>query len=325
MSYKDQLAETSRFLKGNDPFLVVNHVNPDGDATGSLLAMGFILEALGKSFVLVNEGATPEKFFVVALSEQIKNLTTEPLTQKYRQIIALDCGDLKRVGEVSKFFDEDVALLNIDHHPTNDHFGTVNLIKTDACATAEILFDLVKVLEIPLTQDLATALYMGILTDTGGFRYSNTTAEVMEKAAELLRYGVKPGDVAERCLETISSSYLHLLQQVLPTLALNKEDKVAFLSISVDAREKSAASNEDMEGIVNYARNIEGVEVGVLFKQMDEKTVKVSLRSKREVDVSAIAKVLGGGGHARAAGCTVYDSLDNAQHLLLEKIEELWG
>jgi len=326
MNYSDQLVETSRFLKENDHFLVVNHVNPDGDATGSLLAMGYILKALGKQFVLVNEGPTPVKFLADYLGElPIQDATRTPLNHKYRTVITVDCGDLVRVGTVANFFESDVRILNIDHHPTNDHFGTVNLIRTDACATAEILFDLVKAMPVAITKELATALYMGILTDTGGFRYSNTTADVMEKASDLLRYGVEPGVLAERCLETITFSYLQLLQLVLPTLTMHKNNQIAFLTITKEAQERCKAGNEDMEGMVNYTRNIEGVEVGVLFKQIDEQTVKVSLRSKRNVDVSVIAHELGGGGHAKASGCTIYESLEKAQRLVLQKIEHFWG
>lgn len=325
MSYRDELLAASRFLKENDHFLVVNHVSPDGDATGSLLAMGHILQALGKQFKLVNEGTTSEKFLFIPLSEEVMNLSEEPLDQKYQHVIALDCGDFPRVGDAARFFADDVKLLNIDHHPTNDLFGTTNLVRVDACATAEILFDLVEAMNIELTTELATALYMGILTDTGGFRYSNTNAEVMEKIAVLLKHGVSPADVAERCLETISQSYLRLLQLVLPTLTMHKENQIAFLTISLEAMEQSQATPEDMEGMVNYARNIEGVEVGVLFKQVDPQTVKASLRSKRDINVSAIAKELGGGGHARAAGCTIKDDLERAQQIILEKLNQVWG
>lgn len=325
MTYKKDLEATGRFLRENDHFLVVNHVSPDGDATGSLLAMGYILQALGKKFILANEGPTPEKFLFIPLSEKIINLSEVELDQIFDRAIALDCGDFPRIGEAARHLSEDVQLLNIDHHPTNDLFGQVNLVRTDACATAEILYDLVKEMGLPLHTSLATALYMGLLTDTGGFRYSNTTAEVMHKAADLLNQGVSPSDVAERCLETITASYLKLLREVLPTLSMDFNDEAAFLTISLEAMEASQANREDMEGLVNYARNIEGVEVGILFKQVDMETVKVSLRSKKHIDVSAIAKALGGGGHAKAAGCTVKGSLDEVTQIVKKRLEQAWG
>ncbi len=325
MSYKLDLAAAGRFLAENDHFLVVNHVNPDGDATGSLLAVGHMLKALGKKFTLANEGPTPEKFKFIPLSEGILDLSGQKLDRTFDRVIALDCGDFHRVGTVAEYFSEGFKLLNIDHHPTNDSFGAVNLVRTDACATAEILYDLVKDMQIPLHKDLATSLYMGLLTDTGGFRYSNTTAEVMHKAADLLRYEVSPGEVAERCLETITVSYLRLLREVLPTLAMDFNNRAAYLTITLEAMEASQANREDMEGIVNYARNIEGVEVGVLFKQVDSDIVKVSMRSNRTVDVAAIAKELGGGGHAKASGCTVKGSLEEVTQVVREKLNQAWG
>ncbi|MEW9667678.1 bifunctional oligoribonuclease/PAP phosphatase NrnA [Ammoniphilus sp. 3BR4] len=325
MNYKQDLEAAGRFLRENDRFLVVNHVSPDGDATGSILAMGHMLQALGKEFVLVNEGSTPEKFLFIPHSNKIINLSEEKPDGLFDHAIALDCGDFLRVGEAARYFTKDVQLLNVDHHPTNDLFGKFNLVRTDACATAEILYDLVKEMGIPLHTGLATSLYMGLLTDTGGFRYSNTTAEVLQKAADLLNHGVSPSEVAERCLETITASYLRLLREVLPTLTMDFNDEAAYLTITLEAMEVSQANPEDMEGIVNYARNIEGVEVGVLFKQMDPETVKVSFRSNKKVDVSAIAKELGGGGHAKAAGCTVKGSLPEVIEIVKNRLGQAWS
>ena len=324
MSYQESLCSAGRFLKENDHFLVINHVSPDGDATGSLLAMGHILSALDKTFVLANEGETPEKFLFLPLGEKIVNLSDGILDSQFNKVIALDCGDEKRMGKAVNYMTEDATLLNIDHHQSNDSFGAFNLIRTDACATAEILLDLVKDMGLSLTRDLAMCLYTGILTDTGGFRYSNTNAVVMNKAAELLSVGVEPAVVAERCLETITSSYIRLLQLVFPTLSLEMDGRVASLTITTDAMKESTASLEDMEGIVNYARNIEGVEVGILYKQIDSTTVKVSLRSRSIIDVAAIAKAVGGGGHARAAGCTIQGDIKEVQGLVLEKVRQAW-
>lgn len=324
MSYQESLCSAGRFLKENDHFLVINHVSPDGDATGSLLAMGHILSALDKTFVLANEGETPEKFLFLPLGNQIVNLSDGILDSQFNKVIALDCGDEKRMGKAVNYMAEDATLLNIDHHQSNDSFGAFNLIRTDACATAEILLDLVKDMGLSLTRDLAMCLYTGILTDTGGFRYSNTNAVVMNKAAELLSVGVEPAVVAERCLETITSSYIRLLQLVFPTLSLEMDGRVASLTITTDAMKESTASLEDMEGIVNYARNIEGVEVGILYKQIDSTTVKVSLRSRSIIDVAAIAKAVGGGGHARAAGCTIQGDIKEVQGLVLEKVRQAW-
>jgi len=325
MSYKEQLSIAGRFLAENDHFLVLNHVSPDGDATGSLLAMGHILQAMGKTFTLANEGQTPKKLLFLPLSESILDLSIQDDLQPFSAVIALDCGDYKRIGDATRFIKEDVPILNIDHHPTNDCFGTVNVVWTQACATAEILFDLVKQMDIPLTKELASALYMGFLTDTGGFRYSNTTPEVMSKAAELLSCGVSPAEMAERCLETFTKAFVQLLRQVLETLDVSFFGKVATLSVTLDTMKEVSADSDDLDGLVNYARNIEGVEVGILFKEKDKNTIKVSLRSRQYVDVAKIAKQLGGGGHVRAAGCTINASLDEAKQMIHEILVKAMG
>jgi phosphoesterase RecJ-like protein len=322
MSYQDELAAAGRFLKDNDHFLVVNHVQPDGDATGSLLAVAHVLKALGKQFTLVNEGSTPAKFRFLPLCNEIVNLSDQPLAQTFHCVITVDCGDFGRVGRVVDYIDKDADMLNIDHHPTNDGFGTTNLIRTDACATAEILYDLVQQMGLPISRDLGSCLYTGLLTDTGGFRYANTNSQVLRKASDLLEAGVSPSEIAERCLETIPSSYISLLKEVLPTLTMEFNGSVSSLSVSTDALLKSKASPEDTEGLISYARNIEGVEVGILYKQVDQETVKVSFRSKSKVDVSVIAKDFGGGGHVRAAGCTMKGSLEQVKQQVHMKLKD---
>jgi phosphoesterase RecJ-like protein len=319
-SYQASLEAAARFLNEHQHFLVVNHVNPDGDATGSLLAMGWVLRQLGKQATLVNEGETPGKFMFLPGAEAILNASAQAEHHTYDAVITCDCADFARVGSVEAWFVPERKLLNIDHHPTNDLFGTTNLVRVDAAATAEIIFDLVKHMRLPLNKELATCLYTGMLTDTGGFRYSNTTPYIMEAASELLAHGVEPAAIAERVLESITKAHVGLLQRSLQTLELSDGDKAAYLTVTLNDLEETGASNEDTEGLVNYGRNIEGVEVGILLKEVADGKVKVSFRSRSEVDVAAIAKSLGGGGHVRAAGCTVSGTLDEVKAIVTQKV-----
>ncbi|CEH31947.1 exopolyphosphatase [Aneurinibacillus migulanus] len=321
-SYKASLEAAASFLNEHDHFLVVNHVNPDGDATGSLLAMKWILHRLGKQATLVNEGETPVKFMFLPGADEIIDASVQAERHTYDAIITCDCADFARIGEVKMWFAPNCALLNIDHHPTNDLFGTVNLVRTDAAATAEIIFDLINHIQLVPGKELATCLYTGLLTDTGGFRYSNTTSHVMAAASELLGYGVEPGSIAERVLESITKAHISLLQRSLQTLQLTDDDKAAYLTVTLSDLTATGASSEDTEGIVNYGRNIDGVEVGVLFKEVAEDQIKVSFRSRSEVDVASIAKSLGGGGHIRAAGCTVAAPLMEAKRIVIQKVSE---
>ncbi len=321
-NYKRSFKEAARFLREHDHFLVVNHVNPDGDATGSLLAVGCLLKRMGKSFTLVNEGETPGRFSFLPMYGELINVSQTPLAETYRYVIAVDSADRERMGKVRQFFVEDVLILNIDHHPTNDRYGAVNLIRDDAASTTEVIYELLEDMGEGLDHDLATCLYTGLLTDTGGFRYANTTAEVMYKAAELLKFGVSPSKVAERCLELKSEAYLSLLQRSLRTLEVIEDGQVAHISISLEDMSQSGAGRDDVDGIVNYPRNIENVEVAICFKQVEEDIVKVSFRSREKVDVAAIAKHFGGGGHIRASGCTVEGTLEQVKEKVLRQVKQ---
>ncbi|GAB7388261.1 bifunctional oligoribonuclease/PAP phosphatase NrnA [Bacillaceae bacterium] len=318
--YRQSLRAAAQFIREHDDFLVVSHVNPDGDATGSALAVAALLKEIGKGCTLVNEGETPQKFRFLPSAEHIRNYTENPPGRTYRAVIAVDAADLARLGKVVEIFHEDAKLLNIDHHSTNDRYGDVNLIKESACATAEIVYELLQEMGVSLSRDIAECLYTGLLTDTGGFRYANTNAYVLQIASELLQHGVSPAKIAERCLETITRAHLEMLKAALDTLTFEAGGLLAVLTVTKEVLAQTGAQKEDVEGFVNYARNIEGVEVGILFKEILEKEVKVSFRSRSYVDVAEIAKKLGGGGHVRASGCTLPMTLEEAKKTVIPEV-----
>ncbi|MBP1155961.1 MULTISPECIES: bifunctional oligoribonuclease/PAP phosphatase NrnA [unclassified Paenibacillus] len=310
--YEAQLRSAAEFIRSNDDFLVVSHVQPDGDASGSTFAMAWMLRSLNKSFTLINEGRIPEKFMYMAGSFSVIPYEMEPPEQKFGRIISVDCADFGRIGQVQGCFSSEWQLLNIDHHATNDNFGYVNLVRADAAATVEVLYDLVLELGVELTRELNICIYSGLLTDTGGFRYSNTSPKVLQIAADMLARGVQGHELAERLLETMTYGQVSLLKRTLSTLSFAHDNRVAWLHVTLDDLSNTDASSEDMDGLVNYARNVEGVEVGMLFKEKRPGTVKVSLRSSGQADVAAIAKGFGGGGHIKAAGCTINGSIEEA-------------
>jgi len=325
MINRESLQEAARFLREHDRFLVLSHVNPDGDATGSALATAMMLEALGKEYIVANEGETPKKFSFLPRFHLLRNLSQQPLNETFSAVIAVDCADRSRMGNVEALFAPGAALLNIDHHPTNDRFGSVNLIDPEAAATAEVLFELAQAAGISFHEELALCIYTGLLTDTGGFRYANTSPRVMEIAAKLLTYGVKPSEVAERCLEEITYSHVKILRRALQTLTLSHQGKIAAISVRQKDFAETGADREDVSGLVNYCRNIEGVEVGVSFVEAEQEAVKVSMRSRDLVDVSAVAKQLGGGGHKKAAGCTLRGDLEQVKKQVLQILGQAVG
>jgi bifunctional oligoribonuclease and PAP phosphatase NrnA len=318
--YKRQLEAAAAFIEQHDDFLVVSHIQPDGDAASSTYVTGWILEQLGKSYTLINEGSMPAKFASLWGSDRVLNLSIEAPNRTYSHVISVDCADFSRIGKVSTLFDDQVQLLNIDHHPTNDQFGTCHLIKHDAAATVQILYDLAVEMNITPSLQFGECIYTGLLTDTGGFRYSNTSPEVLQIGADLLKLGVRGSVIAEEVLERVTFSQIVLLQMALSTLSFAHQQKIAWLSVSAEDLLQSGASNEDLDGLVNYPRNVEGVEVGMLFKEKEPGVVKVSLRSAGKVDVAQIAQHFSGGGHVRASGCTIYGTLQEATDTIVREV-----
>ncbi|MEK3915462.1 bifunctional oligoribonuclease/PAP phosphatase NrnA [Paenibacillus sp. FSL H7-0331] len=320
-SYSVQLNEAAQFIQTKDDFLVVSHIQPDGDAAGSTFAVAWMLSSLGKRFTLVNEGEMPKKYMYMAGSQQtILNYDADAIPLTYKYVISVDCADFSRIGRVNQLFAEDAAILNIDHHATNDLFGSVNLVLAEAAATVEVLYDLGKVLGISFSNELNICIYSGLLTDTGGFRYANTSPKVMQIAADMLQRGVKGHELAEHLLEKLSYPQVSLIKRSLNTLTFDSSKRIGWLAVSLEDLQDSGASNDDLDGLVNYPRNVEGVEVGLLFKERAGGHVKVSLRSGGTVDVAHIAKSFGGGGHIRAAGCTVKGSLHEAIESVVKEV-----
>lgn len=316
-----QLKQAKAFIEEHHRFLVVAHIQPDGDAISSTCAIAYLLEHLGKSYVLMNESPLPPKFAFLYGSERIQQFNEQEVHgEKFDAIITLDCADAKRLGKVEKMFSEQVPLLNIDHHPTNDFFGSCQLIDPQAAATVEVLYDLLSQFELAWDERIATCIYTGLLTDTGGFRYANTTSKVMQIAAEMLQTGVKGHELAERLLERTTHAHVQVLKRALATLQFAANDQVCWMSVKEQDFTETGATNDDLEGLISYPRNIEGVKIAVLFKELGPQEVKVSLRSSGEKNVAKIAQHFGGGGHVLAAGVTMSYNLEQSISLIIDQV-----
>lgn len=317
------LQEAATFIAERDDFLVVSHVQPDGDAISSTVAVGWLLEKLGKKYTMLNEGPVPSRLHFLWKSSEIVTLHEEqPPVRQFRNVIAVDCADFARVGKAADWFAPDMQMLNIDHHPTNNGFGQVNVLRFDAAATAEILFEFIDHLALELDRNAATAIYTGLLTDTGGFRYSSTSPLVMAMASRLLEAGVNGPELAEVLLERMTMGQMRMIQRGLSRLTFSEDQQIAWLWATSEDLLETGATNEDLEGLVNYPRNIEGVQVGVLFKENGHKSVKVSFRSAGRVNVAAVAQQFGGGGHVRAAGCRLTDPLPEVIEQVIDAVRK---
>ncbi|KOR89965.1 DHH family phosphoesterase [Paenibacillus solani] len=320
-TYEQELQQVKSFLLEHDDYLVVSHVQPDGDAVSSTLAVGWLLSCLGKKFTMINEGSIPKRMKMLWHAEDILNLSEQQPDREFSHVICVDCADFARVGYTKQLFADDASIVNIDHHPTNDGYGAVNLVVPEAAATAEILYDLLNLFEVNWDPEIATAIYTGLLTDTGGFRYSNTSPKVMRIASDLLSYGVNGPEIAETLLEEMTLPQTKILVEALNTLSLSEDGRIAWVYVTPEQMELCGAVSEDLEGIVNYPRNIQGVEVGILFKSLKSGIVKASLRSAGRVDVAALAQTFGGGGHVRAAGCSIEGSLQDIIPRVVEQVK----
>jgi phosphoesterase RecJ-like protein len=300
----DQVVEELRLA---DKLLLTTHENPDGDALGSLLGMHWILRQLGKDSLMYlspDEFPLPHEYRHMESSEIVG---APPSDMDERVAVFLDCGNIDRMP-VDFLQREGIHILNVDHHHDNTRFGTANLVDAQASCTAEIVWRLSKELGAELTTDIANALYVGLITDTGKFMYENTTADAHLMAAELIEAGVEPHSIYSRIYESLPVTRLMLLQRALASLERFDDGAVAMLHLTVEDFEQTGAVENDSEGIVDHARAVEGTAVAVLVRDLIGDRVgkrKISMRSTDgRVDVSEIARSFGGGGHRQAAGAT---------------------
>lgn len=292
--------------------LLASHKNPDGDALGSCMALGLALKALGKSVTIYNESGVPAIFRYLP---QVGMMTQSPgEMKKFDTAVILDCGDPQRIGHLYKSIEKIPVVLNIDHHPTNTRFGNARLIKPEACSTSEIIHDVITGLGVEITRDMAFAIYTGIMSDTGSFRFSNTTRKSFEICADMVERGADPYIVAQNIYSPYSLGRIKLLNMVLESIELSTNGKLSLMSLTQRMLKETGTSPEDVNGLVNYAKHIEDVKVAAFIQEAenqiqerirdDETLYYVSLRSDGTIDVSSFAATFGGGGHSTAAGFT---------------------
>lgn len=312
MSKNCTLEEIAALLLAQDKLVLCPHVSPDGDALGSTLALKMALEKAGKKVTVMVDDDVPKAFgFLPQIDCFVKPANDE--VAEADLLVVLDASSLDRIGKVAQAV-KAKAVANIDHHISNTQFADYLYLNTEAAATAEILCNLVEKLGITPDKDLATCLYTGIYTDCGSFRYANTTPGTMRAAAKLLEYGARPNEISD-ALGTNTRANIEMLGKVLQTLAFYNDGKISTLEINTDLYDKDV----NTDNFISFARYIEGVDVAVLFKAVEPAVTRVSMRSQ-DTDVAAIALSFGGGGHVRAAGCTVELPLEQAKAKVLEAI-----
>jgi len=311
-----------RIIRKHERFLIASHIGPEGDAIGSQLAMAEILRQLGKSYILVNADPIPKTLKFMPLAATIRKRLKK--TDKFDVALILDCASAERLGGIQKSIGEDKKIVNIDHHISNKHFGDINLVDTHKSSTGELLYVLAEKLGIELNHRLALYVYTSILTDTGGFKYPNTTSFTHKVVSRLLKYDLNPAKINEFIYESNTLASRKLLGMVLETMALSNSGRVAHMTMTNQMLHKADATARDAEDFVNYARYIKGVQVAMIFSHTSRKgAIKISFRSNSRVDVNKLAQKFGGGGHPTASGCMITGSMEKVKQMVLGEVGEI--
>jgi phosphoesterase RecJ-like protein len=320
MSASEAFAPLQRLVDSHERFLVISHLRPDGDAYGSTLGLGLALRGLGKEVKVVNADGMAPLFGFLPGSETLQP-TTDFTPEADRLVIAVDCADRRRLGSA---FDKwgRTPDVNIDHHVSNSGYAALNVIDAAAPATAQLLFEIIRALRWPLNAGVASNLYVGLMTDTGCFRYRQTTARTFAVAGELVEAGADPTALSESCYQSFRPERLLLLREVLNALHFREDGKVAWFHLTPETYARSGATPDETEGLIEYLQSVRSVEVAFVLEAMADGLSRASLRSRGTVDVNRICGELGGGGHRLAAGLRTKLPLPDLQARLLQLIAE---
>lgn len=311
-------------LKKKDHFLLASHVNPEGDAVGSLLAIESLLKRLGKKTMIVCEDSFPERLHCLRYRGHwnvLRDLKDKKL--HFNALVVTDCPTLERIGKVRELLQSDAVIFNIDHHVSNARFGRYNYVKPEAAACGEVVYEIFHEFELPVTKEEAVALYVSLSTDTGSFKYSNTGIRAHQIAAKLIETGIDVDRINEELYATYSLNKIQLYSRLLAKVETAFNGKVAWVAMSRTDLLASDATYEDTEGFIDFLKYLKEVKVAFFLSEMEKPNeVKVSFRSKEKYDVNQIATAFGGGGHKKASGCALAMGLSEAVQAILKQIQK---
>jgi phosphoesterase RecJ-like protein len=307
-------------IKEAQTIVILTHETPDGDAVGSSLAVKIALRQLGKEADVI----IPEYSRCFGFLPEAENIKVESKIKNYDLAIAVDCADLKRLVGEKEYFETAKSTINIDHHSSNTMYADLNFVNPVSPANCEVLAGMVLYFGLEISKELGTCLVTGIITDTGGFRYSGVTAETFEFTADLLRKGVKISNIYKRVLDTKTKANFELTKLVENRMEFLEDGKVTFTYMNLEDEKAVNAETGDHEGLVEIGRAIEGVEVSAFIREKEgQGGYKVSLRSNEYLNVSDVAMRFGGGGHPKAAGCFITGTVEEVKEKLLAEIKKV--
>lgn len=324
INLKEVSSELKKLIDTSQSIAVASHLNPDGDNLGSVTAMIGMLNKLGKNPVFILDDSIPSSFKFLPNLSSAKN--PDDIEDTFDLFIALDSSDEDRMGDrVKEIFNKSKKTVNIDHHFSNKNYADLNIVDEKSPATCELLTRIFKYLNFELNKEIATSLFTGLSTDTGSFKYSSVSSKTFEIASELFKYDIDIKEVTQNVYQSRSRQKTDLLIRAMNSIEYFHEDKIAVVIVTIDDMEKTGAAKADADGIVEFVRDIDTVELAVLLKEKDD-CIRLSLRSKSYMDCTKIASIFNGGGHVRASGGTInHTDLKKAKKDLVKVAEEeLW-
>ena len=311
------LSQVVELIESKSKFGITTHIKPDGDGVGSSLGLCWLLKSLGKSAEVIVRGDIPPSYRNLPGAQDIRDVET--LDGEYDAVFIIECSDLERPGIKGL---EDQFTVNIDHHATSAHFGSINWIDSTASAVGEMIYNLCKAIGGRVTREIAECVYMALVTDTGSFHFSNTTERTLKVASELIKAGAKPARISEAVYNNYPWSRIELMRQVLGTVKREESGKVAMMRQTLAMREHAGAIDGDNNGFVNIPLAARDVLAVVYMREVAANEYRVSLRSKGDINVARVAEKFGGGGHRNAAGLRVEGDWDTKERELVEAVKE---
>lgn len=317
----NDMKEVFNLINNSKSICIAGHKAPDGDCIGSVMALYEIIKPLNKQIEIYIDGEIPYNYKLFIDEDLIAKKYNN---EKFDLLVVLDCSDTQRLGKFEDVFKNANKTICIDHHKTNKGYADINIIDTSMSSTGELLFDVFMASEKKLTKEIARYLYIAILTDTGKFSYANTTSMTHLKAAKLIELGVDVADIDNIIYNSKPSNVVKAFIDCIANIELHYDNKFGLATITKSNLKNNNVNMQDLDGVVEFIREIKEVEVSCVLKEYEEKNTKVSLRAKGDIDVSNISVKFGGGGHSKAAGFEINETLENTKKLLIEIFKDIF-
>ncbi len=311
------LSQVVELIENKSKFAITTHIKPDGDGVGSSLGLCWLLRSLGKDAEVIVHGDVPPAYRSLPGAEEIRDI--KQIDGIYDAVFVIECSDIERPGIAGL---ENEFTINIDHHATSGHFGTINWIDSTASAVGEMIYNLCKAIGGKITQDIAECVYMALVTDTGSFHFPNTSDRTLKVASELIKAGAKPAKIGEAVYNNYPWSRIELMRQVLETVKRDQSGRIASMRQTIEMAESAGAIDGDNNGFVNIPLAAKDVVAAVYMREIGPNQYRASLRSKGDINVAKVAEAFGGGGHKNASGLSIDGDWDEKEAELVAALAE---